>query len=368
MNGKKLSRRAFLKLAALSLGSLSMRSWGRLFTLTEFPDAERLGRAARGTLEVKARPDPDSNTVGIIYEDGVVPWLRELVGEKTTMAFNNQRWVETPQGFVYGQFFQPVWNQPNQPVEELPKSSLGPGMWVEVTVPYVDVVLENKASANSWVEGLLDAGLPVRLYYSQVFWVDRMRTNASGQVLYRVNPNYYGGLDVLWGPAEAFRPITAEEIAPIHPGVENKSIKVDVTFQTLSCYEGQTEVYFCRVSTGAKFNWVGSAVDNWLTPVGLHRVTRKYISLQMSSGTTGASYDSPGIGWTSIFATGGVAVHSTYWHNSFGDPISHGCVNIAPQDAKWIFRWIEPQVHYDPGMLDVTLTGDSSTRVEVVEA
>jgi lipoprotein-anchoring transpeptidase ErfK/SrfK len=87
----------------------------------------------------------------------------------------------------------------------------------------------------------------------------------------------------------------------------------------------------------------------------------------MSSGTTGATYDSPGIGWTSIFATGGVAIHSTYWHNSFGDPISHGCVNASPEDARWIFCWTQPSVVYDPGMLDVTLTGEPSTRIEVVE-
>lgn len=344
-----------------------MRPWARLFALPEFPEYERLGRAARGTLEIKSRPDVDSQTVGILYEDGVAPWLREVVGEKTNLAFNNQRWVETPDGYVYGQFFQPVRNMINEPVKSLPDSSLGAGMWVEVTVPYVDVVTENKPSSNSWVEGLIDAGLPVRLYYSQIFWVDRMRTNDQGQTFYRVNPNYYGGLDLLWGPAEAFRPIKAEEISPIDPGVEEKRIQVDVNYQTLSCYEGNSEVFFCRVSTGAKFNYVGAAVDNWLTPVGLHRVTRKYISLQMSSGTTGASYDAPGIGWVSIFATGGVAVHSTYWHNSFGDPISHGCVNVAPEDALWIFRWIQPAVNYDPGMLDVTVTGQGSTRVEVVE-
>jgi lipoprotein-anchoring transpeptidase ErfK/SrfK len=112
----------------------------------------------------------------------------------------------------------------------------------------------------------------------------------------------------------------------------------------------------------------GNLVDKWATPVGQHRVTRKYISLQMSGGTTGAGYDLPGIAWTSIFATGGVAIHSTFWHNNYGDPVSHGCVNCRPEDSKWIFRWNSPEVIYDPGMLDVTVTGQSSTRVDVVEA
>lgn len=370
MKHKPISRRDFLKLAALGASSFSLyplhRTLDALLQLPEFPQAERLGRAARGSLEIKARPDPDSQTVGLLYEDNVAPWLREVVGEKINWAFNNQRWVEVPDGYVYGQFFQPVWNRPNQPVESLPDSSLGPGMWVEVTVPYVDVTPQNEPSKNSWVESLVEDGLPVRLYYSQIFWVDQIRKNSLGQTLYRVNPNYYGGLDLLWGPAEAFRPIPPEELMPIRPEAEDKRIEIDITYQTLSCYEGDTEVYFCRVSTGAMFNSAGQAVDNWLTPLGNHRITRKYISLQMSSATTGASYDSPGIGWSIIFATGGVAIHSTYWHNGFGDPLSHGCVNVPPEDAKWIFRWTSPHVAFDPGALDVTLTGQSSTSVKVV--
>lgn len=367
MDHKSISRREFLKIAALGLGGLSLRPVNRLLALPDFPKADLLGRACRGTLLVMSQPDPDSQQVRVLYEDAVVPWLREVIGQKQSLVFNNQRWVEIPDGFVYGPNFQPVRNLPNTPVEKLPDSSLGPGMWVEVSVPYVDVVTENDPSPNSWVEHKVEDGLPLRLYYSQIFWVDRIRKNDQGEVYYRVNPNYYGGVDMLWGRAEAFRPITPEEMAPIHPDAENKRISVDVTHQTLSCYEGDTEVYFCRVSTGAKFDMYGNAVDKWATPVGLHRVTRKYISLQMSGGTTGAGYDLPGIGWTSIFATGGVAIHSTFWHNNYGDPMSHGCVNVSPEDAKWIFRWNMPTVSFDPGMVDVTVTGQDSTKVTVEE-
>jgi lipoprotein-anchoring transpeptidase ErfK/SrfK len=144
-------------------------------------------------------------------------------------------------------------------------------------------------------------------------------------------------------------------------------VEINVTYQTLSCYEGGSEVFFCRVSTGAKFNMYGELVDKWATPVGPHRAARKFISLQMAGGTTGAGYDIPGIGWVVIFATGGVAIHSTFWHNNFGDPMSHGCVNVAPQDAHWIFRWTQPAVRYDPGMLDVALSGQPSTAIDVRE-
>ena len=368
MQPKSMTRRDFVKLAALGLGGLALRPWaGRLLDLVDFPQADRLGRAANGTLEIKARPDPDGETVGVLYEDGVLPWVREVVGEKPMHIFNNQRWVETPEGYVYAPYFQPVRDLPNEPVSELPNSSLGQGMWVEVTIPYVDVILENEPTSHSWVEAKFEEGLPIRFYYSQVFWVDQIKTGASGNTLYRVNPNYYGGVDLLWADASAFRPISSGELVPINPEVENKRIVIDVNHQTLSCFEGEVEVYFCRISTGAKFDMYGNAVDKWATPVGSHKVTRKYISLQMSGGVTGAGYDLPGIGWTSVFATGGVAIHSTFWHNNFGDPMSHGCVNVRPQDAKWIFQWTLPTVSSDPGVEDITVSGAASTQVEVVE-
>ena len=363
-----ISRREFIKLTALGASSLALRPWGRLLALPDFPEAERLGRVAVGMVELKVRPDPDSPTLGVLYEDAVLPWLREAASAQPAYIFNNQRWVETPEGYIYGPYLQPVYNRPNQPLEEFPSSSRGPGMWAEVTVPFAEATLDKgEPSSNSWAEAKTEQGLPLRVYYSQAFWVDQLRKNDRGEVFYRVNPNFYGGVDMLWVDARAFRPITNDDLAPIRPEVLSKRIEVDVTHQTLSCFEGNAEVYYCRVSTGAKFDMYGNPVDKWATPVGLHRITRKYISLQMSGGTTGAGYDLPGIAWTSIFATGGVAIHSTFWHNNYGDPVSHGCVNASPDDAKWIFRWTTPNVVYDPGMVDVTITGDESTPVKVVE-
>ena len=363
-----ISRRDFLRLAALGFGGFSLNALENHQLLPEFPQVERLGRVAVGMVELKQRPDPDSPTLGVLYEDAVLPWLRETTGAKPAYIFNNQRWVETPQGYIYGPYLQPVYNRLNQPVKDLPPSSRGQGMWVEVTVPYAEAELDKKEpSSNSWAEAKLEQGLPLRVYYSQAFWVDQIRTSDGGNSFYRLNPNYYGGVDMLWVAAEALRPITLDDLAPIHPDAVDKRVVVDVVHQLLSCYEGSTEVYFCRVSTGAKYDMYGNPVDKWSTPVGKHRVTRKYISLQMSGGTTGAGYDLPGIAWTSIFATGGVAIHSTFWHNNYGDPVSHGCVNCTPQDARWIFRWVSPDVMYDPGMVDVTLTGQASTGVDVVE-
>ncbi len=140
---------------------------------------------------------------------------------------------------------------------------------------------------------------------------------------------------------------------------------MDVNKQTLSCYEGDVEVYYCTVSTGWYDRSEGPS-GKFGTPLGTYLISRKFISLQMSGGTSGAPYDLPGIGWVSIFATGGVAIHATVWHNDFGNPVSHGCVNTLPEDAKWIFRWSQPNVPSDPGMYDISINKEMSTTVQVI--
>jgi hypothetical protein len=357
MQSSPITRRDFLKLSVLGLGSLAISPLKFALERFEFPDAERLGRVLVKT-DVKARPDYNSPTVQVLYEDTVVPWLRETVGYHRGV---NQRWVETSDGYIWSPVVQPVRFEPNIPQEKLPETSMGPGMWVEVTVPYVDLILANPPARSPW----LKENPHPRLYYSQVMWVDDVQEDQEGQVWYRVSEPYGSYGDIFWVVAEAFRPITVEELEPIHPEVEERRVVVDVNYQTLSCFEGTQEVFFCRVSTGAKFDAYGNPVDEWSTPLGPHPIWRKLISLHMSGGTTGGGYDLPGIGWITLFVGNGVAIHATFWHNDFGVPRSHGCVNARPEDAKWVWRWTLPQVSYDPG--DITVMMPGGTTVEVIE-
>jgi lipoprotein-anchoring transpeptidase ErfK/SrfK len=369
MKQEEISRKNFIKLVGAGLIGLGINPKMHFATGGEFPDYERLGRVCIiGKVEIKSAPYEDSQTVGVLYEDAVIPWLRDVVARQPNYNFFNQRWMETLDGFVYATNIQPVRNLPNEPIEKLLQTSKGEGMWAEVTVPYANVTLVNGPSSNSWVSARIDQGLPLRVYYGQVYYIDQIKKDNAGNIYYRANPNYYGGVDMLWVPAEAMHPIKPEEITSINPEAENKRIVVDVSRQTLSCYESETEVYYCRVSTGAKFDMYGNPVDKWSTPVGSYLISRKFISLQMSGGATGAPYDLPGIGWVSLFATGGVAIHATVWHNDFGTPKSHGCVNTLPEDAKWIYRWSLPNTPYDPGMVDISISGEPSTTVQVIES
>lgn len=358
---KRTLSRDFLTLVAFGVGALALRPFAKL-ALPEFPQADRLGRVAVGKVDVYSRPDGSSQSIGAFYEDQVVAWIREVVGSMPGRT--NQRFVEMPNGFLWGGQVQPVQNRPNLPVATMPVTSLGEGIWVEVTVPYVDLVLDNPPARAPWLKYQLSINLPPRFYYSQIVWADQIRVDANGQTWYRLNEKYGSG-DIFWGVAEAFRPLASDELSPISPDAPDKRIVVQVNQQTLSCFEGNTEVYFAKISSGALYDAWGNRVDVWQTPIGESPIWRKAISLPLSGGSAAAGWSLPAVGWVSLFVGTGVAIHSTYWHNNYGEPSSRGCVNASPDDAKWIFRWSLPQVPYDPG--DVTVEWPGGTKVNVVE-
>ena len=147
--------------------------------------------------------------------------------------------------------------------------------------------------------------------------------------------------------------------------MEEKHVVVNTAYQTMSCFEGNREVYFTRISSGALYNNLGNKVDAWSTPLGEFPIWRKVVSLPLSGGSAAAGWSLPAVGWVSLFVGSGVAIHSTYWHNNYGEPSSRGCVNAKPEDARWVFRWTLPSVSYDPG--DVTVQMPGGTKVQVVE-
>jgi lipoprotein-anchoring transpeptidase ErfK/SrfK len=357
-----MNRREFLQKMMLGAGAVMLQPMltSPIFQ-NEWPAGELLGRnCTGGMINIRKSPSADSEVIKTIYEDTVLTWNREVIGAAPA-GRTSRRWVETPEGYIFAPSFQPVKNIPNSVITELPQTTEGPGMWAEVTVPYVDLNLTNPPARSPWLQAVT---MP-RLYYSQVVWIDEITTHSSGQVLYRVNEKYGTYGDLFYAAGEAFRPLTEDEISPISPDVEEKKVVVNLAQQTLSCFEDNREVYFCTVSTGAIYNSTGERVEEWGTPVGQHPIWRKLISLHMSGGESGAGWDTVGVPWTSLFVGSGVSLHSTFWHNGYGERLSHGCVNMRPDDAKWTFRWVNPVVSYGTGEITVEMPG--GTTVEVVE-
>jgi len=362
MKSHLFSRRHFLKLAGLGAGSLTLSPLlgTRGFLAPEAPQVPAanalLGRVLN-KLNVMSAPNPNASIVKVLYEDALVEWHREVVGPMPGSI--NQRWVETNEGYIYSPYLQPVRNLPNTPLTAVPSGKKG--FWAEVTVPFVDLDLRGAAPQAPWAKDLTNQRLMPRLYYSQVAWIDQISADSSGKIFYRFNENggrpagmtggSYG--DIFWAEGSHFRPLTLDDTSPINPDVDpaKKVIKVDATIQHqyLQCFEGNTEVYFCRISSGALYDAYGNQVDKWLTPLGDQTTWRKSLSIHMAGGTTGAGFDTPAISWTTFFNQAGMAIHGAFWHNDFGEPRSHGCVNVAPEDAKWIFRWSSPNVSLDQG-------------------
>ena len=356
----KPARRDFIKLMGLSVGGFAARSMWPASFQSEFPSGEHLGRTLSEGLRLHARPSPDSPIVRKLSLDEIIPVVTTVVGSNPYRY--NQKWVETLDGYVWSPEIQPVRNEPNVPVDRLSNTSLGQGMWAEVSVPFVDLIQENPPARSPWLVNRVESGMPPRFFYSQIVWVDQVKTDGDGQVWYRLNEKYGYG-DVFWAAAEALRPLTPEEMSPISPDVDDKRILVDVSSQSMSCFEGGREVYFGRVSTGVFVDPSGNKIGSG-TPAGKHPIWRKAVSLPLSGGSAAFGWDLPAVGWISLFVGSGVAIHSTYWHDNYGVPTSRGCVNAAPEDAKWVFRWTLPQVPSDPG--DVTVNMPGGTVVDVV--
>lgn len=321
------------------------------------PDNTMLGRLCRGDegapFDIKAKPDINSNTVGKYYRDDVIPWFREVAATNFNLSEYNQRWVETDKGYVDSAYVQPVKNLPNQPVTQIPAYGSNPGMWVEISVPYADILVNESPSAY-W----LRHAIKPRVYYGMVLWCDAINQGENGQILYRLSERFGAEPDHYYAPAEACRVITPEEISSLSPEVENKKIIINLNRQTLSAFENDREVYFCRVATGPYYG------GEWSTPPGEHYIWRKLVSIKMSANSSvGEAFDTPGIGWTTLFTGDGVAIHAAYWHNEFGKARSHGCVNCLPEDAKWIWRWTMPRVDYAEG--EVKIQGYTSTKIIV---
>jgi lipoprotein-anchoring transpeptidase ErfK/SrfK len=371
---RSVSRRDFLKLAGLSLGAMAMRpltseiglqQLSRDILLPDFPQADLLGRNCTsdtsmewgGTIPIMARPDIGSTKVRDAHRDEVFPWLKEVSAENIDVNLPNQRWVETPEGYIHALYLQPCKNISNTPLTGIPDGQAG--FWGEVTVPYVDLLMENPTPVSGWMRDHVAFGLQARLYYSQVMWIDAIRTSDTGTIQYHVNEKYGNPGDLFWAEGAAFRPLTEDDISPINPDVDpaTKKVVVNVSYQTLTCKEGDREVYFCQVSTG---------VQEGSTPMGDFAVWRKLLSVRMAANTVGgSSYDLPGISWTTLFVGDGVAIHAATSHNDFGTERSHGCVNCKPEDAKWIFRWSQPGVGLESGEITWKDWTQGSTHVIV---
>ncbi len=145
-----------------------------------------------------------------------------------------------------------------------------------------------------------------------------------------------------WVLAADIRRITRRELSPIHPFAGAKRIEIDLSLQTVTCYEGKQVVFTTRCASGlGKRVLEDGTVEDLSTPEGDHAVILKQVSRHMSNRPQKPGdpvpadlFDLPGVPWDTFFDRRGTAIHGTYWHNDFGKPRSHGCINLSPAAAR----------------------------------
>jgi len=125
-------------------------------------------------------------------------------------------------------------------------------------------------------------------------------------------------------PASSVAPAPAVA-APQAPSASGKLILVVLSEQRVYAYQDGTLLNSFLASTG---------LPATPTVTGNYSIYLKYSSQRM----TGPGYDLPGVPWVMYFYKG-YGLHGTYWHSNFGQPMSHGCVNLGTESAKWLYDW-----------------------------
>jgi hypothetical protein len=163
------------------------------------------------------------------------------------------------------------------------------------------------------------------------------RSNDSGMLEAR---------DGVWAARSVLRVIEPRTTFPSMATGDRKWIDISINDQTLVAYSGRRAVYATLVSTGR--GGLGDPEKDQATVRGTFMIYQKEVSSTMDGEDDKAadSYALRDVPFVQYFHKG-FALHGTYWHDEFGRLRSHGCVNLAPIDAAWLFEWTDPVVPPD---------------------
>ncbi|KOP26164.1 hypothetical protein AMR41_12975 [Hapalosiphon sp. MRB220] len=159
-------------------------------------------------------------------------------------------------------------------------------------------------------------------------------TFLSRHALMRLSGNFCTGVMLLLATSFSFSsPILAVSNPSANTTTESKLkhkeqsrwIEIDLSEQKLKAWEGKQLIYSYRISTGKK---------STPTPTGEFSINTKYRSSRMR----GDDYDIPDVPYAMYFYKG-YAIHGAYWHDNFGTPVSHGCVNLPVNKARKLYKW-----------------------------
>ncbi len=334
----KISRRDFLKLSGFGMVGMFLPELPHL--LPQQNDIA-LGRVIDNALWSYEEPTKKSKRKKFYWHDLVVPITNTTVSEDET-AYNRVWYEVEGSGYVYSGSVQPVRTLLNTPQPITLKGALG-----EVSVPFTDAYLEPDSNSD----------LLHRLYYESVHWVKASAIHADGTMWYALLDDKTG--KYYYAPGKHIRLIPDVELTPLSEHIPNvhKRVEVRLKDQLLLAYEKNQQVFATRVSTGGRLR-----SGTYTTPAGDYLTYHKRPTRHMARGDLASSgFDLPGVPWVTYIKENGTSFHGTYWHNDYGRPRSHGCINMTPQAAKWLYRWTTPSVPPEKELV----YGREGTQVEI---
>jgi len=343
MTISQLSRRDFLKLSASGALAFVLSEMGIDRALASPPASQ--GRIIWSGVPLYDAPNLGAKQLHLFGIDKVVELKSVVDGEAGYGNPFNKTWFELDGGYTYSGWVQPVETKYQKPVYEIPAT----GQLGEITVPM----------SLTYVDPYVYAKNAHRLYYETTHWVKKVVvTREEKSIWYEIYDEVFK--KSFYVPSYNMRLVPNDELTMLSPEVPaaDKFIHVDLASQMVTAFEGEKQVFSQRCSSGQE------GTD---TPTGEFSTYHKGASIHMTNDQGDAVvknvYSLAGVPWCSFFTGLGHAFHGTYWHNDYGRPRSHGCVNLPSAASKWLFRWTNPLVPVETEYLNLP---DQGTRVQVI--
>lgn len=328
---RELSRREFLKASAKA----SLGGFFAIHTLFRNPlvtnvdsTSPLLGRVFHDDTIIYRQPSFSAGTEHYLKMNSVLPLGVEVMGD--AINAHNRSWFEVPDyGYLPANSIQLV----RQRITAIRGQIKSNGELGVISVPYTPAWSDDPSKASKEDYQLF--------FYGSTHWIKGVYNDNKGDCYYKVVEDRWG--DVYYVEATHVALVNEDDLLPFSTDVppEEKMIEVSINDQMVIAYEYGKAVFMSTASTGVLDDGIDLS-----TPPGSYHINYKRPSRHMVHSDKIGINDNElyGVPWVSYFTASGIAFHGTYWHNDFGRQMSHGCVNLPIQAARWIYLWSQPVV------------------------
>jgi lipoprotein-anchoring transpeptidase ErfK/SrfK len=342
MLNPQISRREFLKLASAGSLAFALKDL-RLDRALADSTPIKQGRITFSGMPLYDAPTFRANQLHNFGADSIIDVIAIDENGEQGNPFNST-WYQVDQGYTYSGWVQPVETNYQKPIFNIPEK----GQVGEITVPFTDTKRDPYVYAKRGY----------RIFYGSTHWVKRVIVQRDEKSIWYEIYDFYLK-ENRYVASHDMRLVPNDELTTLSPEVpdQDKHIVVDLSTQLVTAFEGEKLVFSQRCASGVR------GTD---TPKGEFTTYHKGPSVHMTNEGDAIEeetvYSLPGVPWCSFFTGAGNAFHGTWWHNDYGRPRSHGCVNLPSEAAKFIYRWTKPNVPPDSDYIHLPGEG---TRVQV---